>query len=218
MPDWLDPEAIILGLGNWALWGIALIIFAECGLFAPLPGDSLLFTAGLFVAMGVITFGSLPPFPVLLVVAVILTIAAVGGNVSGYYLGRLIGPPLFKPRDGVMGKLFDPKYVDATHVFMEKYGSRALILARFVPFVRTFITLIAGVAHMDFRVFIKFTAVGGVLWVWLITFLGYFLGTIPVVHDNLEVALLLIVFVSLIPMFVEYFSQKRKGAAEVTPE
>lgn len=214
LPDWLDPEFIITALGNWALWGVALIIFAECGLFSLLPGDSLLFTVGMFVALGSITFGDLGSGAVLAVVCVILTIAAVLGNISGYYLGRLIGPPLFKPRSGFMGKVFNPKYVDMTHDFFNRYGARALILARFVPMVRTFVTLVAGVGKMDFRKFISYTAIGGVLWATGVTVLGYFLGTIPVVHDNIEIALILIVVVSLIPMAVEYLMARRRGKAE----
>ncbi len=215
LPDWLDPEAIIQALGNWALWGVALIIFAECGLFSILPGDSLLFTVGMFVALGSITFGDLSSGWVLAIVCVILTIAAILGNISGYYLGRLIGPPLFKPRTGFMGKVFDPKYVQMTHDFFERYGSRALILARFVPMVRTFVTLIAGVGKMDFRKFITYTAIGGVLWATGITVLGYFLGTIPVIHDNIELALILIVVVSVIPMVVEMVLAKRRGKQQI---
>lgn len=210
MPDWLDPEYIINSLGNWALWGVALIIFAECGLFSILPGDSLLFTVGMFVALGSIQFGDLGSLAVLAVSCVVLTVAAILGNISGYYLGRLIGPPLFKPRQGFWGKVFDPQWVDKTHVFLERYGNRALILARFVPFVRTFITLIAGVGKMDFGQFIKYTAIGGVIWACGVTTLGYFLGTIPFVHDNIEAALVLIVFVSMIPMLVEVIQHRRK--------
>ena len=215
LPSWMDPEFLIQFFGPYALWGVAFVIFAECGLFAILPGDSLLFTVGLFVAIGVIDHS-------LLFVCVVLTIAAVLGNVCGYWIGRLIGPPLFKPRTGLMGKIFQQSYVDKTHVFFEKYGNRALILARFVPIVRTFVTLVAGVGKMDFRKFITYTAIGGVLWVCGITTLGYYLGTVPFIHDNLEAALILIVFISVIPMLVEYALHKRRAklalaAAAATP-
>ena len=123
---------------------MAFIIFAECGLFAILPGDSLLFTVGLFVALGAIDYP-------LWFVCLVLTVAAVLGNACGYMLGRIIGPPLFRERRGVMGKIFKQSYVTKTHAFFEKYGNRALILARFVPIVRTFVTLVAGVGKMDFR-------------------------------------------------------------------
>lgn len=213
LPDWLDPEYIINALGNWALWGVALIVFAECGLFSLLPGDSLLFTVGMFVALGSITFGDLSSGWVLVIVSAILTAAAILGNIVGYYLGRLIGPPIFKPRTGFWGKVFDPRYVDMTHEFFDKYGNRALILARFVPFVRTFVTLVAGVGKMEFGKFLKYTAIGAVLWATGVTVLGYFLGTIPVVHENIEIALILIVFVSLIPMVVEFVMAKRRQAS-----
>lgn len=213
LPQWMDPEYLIHAMGNWALWGCALIVFAECGLFSLLPGDSLLFTIGMFVALGTVTLAS-SPVVTLVWTCVILTVAAVLGNIVGYYLGRLIGPPLFKPRQGFWGKVFDQKYVDMTHDFFEKYGSRALIIARFVPMVRTFVTLVAGVAKMSFHNFIIFTAIGGVLWATGVTVLGYFLGQIPFVHDNIEVAILLIVFVSIIPIIVEMVLAKRRKRAE----
>jgi membrane-associated protein len=206
LPSWMDPEFLIHLFGPYALWGVAFVIFAECGLFAILPGDSLLFTAGLFTSMGIIHHS-------LLFVCAVLTIAAVLGNICGYWIGRLIGPPLFKPRTGLMGKIFKQSYVDKTHVFFEKYGNRALILARFVPIVRTFVTLVAGVGKMDFRKFITYTAIGGVLWASGITVLGFYLGRIPVIQHNLEAALILIVFVSVIPMMLEYVLHKRRAKA-----
>ena len=141
----------------------------------------------------------------------VLTVAAVLGNVSGYWIGRLIGPPLFKPRPGLMGKIFKQTYVDKTHVFFEQYGNRALILARFVPIVRTFVTLVAGVGRMDFRKFITYTAIGGVLWACGITILGLLPRHVPFIQNNIEAVLVLIVFVSLIPMLVEYLLHKRRA-------
>lgn len=213
LPDFLDPEKIINAAGPWALWVVAIIVFAECGLFSLLPGDSLLFTVGMFVALGAVNYGS--DWQTMVIVCAVLIVAAVVGNITGYYLGRLIGPPLFKPRQGFMGKVFSPVYVDKTHDFFEKYGPKALVIARFVPMVRTFVTLVAGVAHMTFRTFITWTAIGGVLWVVGVTVLGYFLGQIPFVHDNLEAAILLIVFVSILPMIFEYVMAKRKSKAQV---
>ena len=215
LPDWLNPEYIINGLGNWALWGVAIIIFAECGIFSILPGDSLLFTVGMFVALGSISFGTMPSGWVLVNCCLLLTVAAILGNVSGYWIGRVIGPPIFKERTGFWGKVFNPRYVAVTHEFFEKYGNRALILARFVPLVRTFVTLVAGIAKMSFGKFIAYTAIGGVLWVFGVTILGYFLGTIPFIHDNIEAALVLIVLISLIPMGVEYLRARKKSRAEV---
>jgi membrane-associated protein len=207
LPPWLDPEYLIQAAGPYALPVVSFIIFAECGLFAILPGDSLLFTVGLFVARGAIPY-ALP------VVCLVLTLAAIAGNVCGYWIGRLIGPPLFRPRRGLVGRILNPKYVTKTHEFFEKYGNRALILARFVPIVRTFVTLVAGVGKMDFRKFIAYTAIGGVLWVCGVTILGYYLGNIPIVRDNIEAVLILIVFVSVIPMIVEFFLHRRRAKAE----
>jgi membrane-associated protein len=212
--SWFDPATLIALFGNWWLWGVAFIIFAECGLFSILPGDSLLFTVGLFTATTTISFGSKPA--TLGIVFVVLTIAAILGNVVGYWIGYLIGPPLFKPRTSWAGrKLFNPLYVTKTHEFFERYGSRALILARFVPLVRTFVTLIAGVGRMSFRRFIAYTAVGGVLWVALVTLLGFFLGNITFIQKNIDLVLILIVLVSLIPMGLEFLKHRREAKAAV---
>jgi membrane-associated protein len=215
LPEWLDPAVIIQGLGNWALWGVALIIFIECAIFPVLPGDSLLFTVGMFIAMvpPSITFAGLVPWQVLVVSCVILTIAAIGGNVAGYWLGHLIGPALFKPRAGFWGRVFDPKRVEQTHELLGRYGNRALVLARFVPFVRTFVTLIAGIGRMEFRSFITWTAVGGVIWAVGVTVLGYFLGNVPVIRDNIDAVLVLIVLVSVLPMVVEAILARRRAVA-----
>ncbi len=207
LPSWMDPEYLIQFFGPYALWGVAFIIFAECGLFAILPGDSLLFTVGLFVGIGVIDHS-------MLFVCTVLTVAAVAGNICGYWIGRLIGPPLFKPRTGLIGKILNPKYVTKTHDFFEKYGNRALILARFVPIVRTFVTLVAGVGRMDFRKFILYTAIGGILWVCLVTTLGYYLGNVGFIRNNIDAVLILIVLVSVIPMGIEYLLHRRRARTE----
>ena len=210
LPPWLDPEYLIHAFGPYALWAVAFIVFAECGLFAILPGDSLLFTVGLFVALQAIDHP-------LWFVCALLTVAAVAGNISGYLLGRLIGPPLFRERSGLMGALFKPSYVAKTAAFFDRYGNRALILARFVPIVRTFVTLVAGVGRMNFRRFIVYTAIGGILWACGVTIAGYYLGQVPFIHDNIEAVLILIVLVSLIPMVVEYWLARRRGRSESAP-
>jgi membrane-associated protein len=213
--DWLNARFIIESLGNWALWGVAIIIFAECGIFSILPGDSLLFAVGMFTALGTIRFGSLPQ--TFAVIGAVLITSAILGNVSGYWIGRLIGPPLFKPRTGLIGKILNPAYVEKTHAFFEKHGSKALILARFVPLVRTFVTLIAGVGKMSWSRFISYTAIGGVLWVVLVVTAGYLLGDIPVIENNFEAAVILIVLVSVTPMAWEWFKhrrEKKQAAAE----
>jgi membrane-associated protein len=210
LPSWMDPQNLIQAFGPYALWGVAFVVFAECGLFAILPGDSLLFTVGLLTAAGVIQHS-------MLFVCAVLTIAAVAGNICGYWIGRLIGPPLFRPRPGLMGKIFKQSYVTKTHEFFDRYGNRALILARFVPIVRTFVTLVAGVGKMDFRKFIAYTAIGGVLWVAIVTVAGYYLGNVPFIKNNIDAVLVLIVLVSLIPMMVEYVLHRRRAKNEATP-
>ncbi|MGQ0840653.1 VTT domain-containing protein [Actinokineospora sp.] len=202
LPAWLDPEVILTNLGPFLLPGLCLIIFAECGLLLGffLPGDSLLFTAGLFVAIDKM------PAPLWLV-CVLLTVCAFVGNVVGYWIGAKAGPALFSKPDS---KLFKREHVDKTHAFFEKYGPRAIVLARFVPIVRTFITAIAGVGRMDQRKFFVYSAVGAVLWATGVTVLGYFLGQIPFVHSNLEAMILLIVFVSIIPIIIEVLKARRE--------
>ena len=210
LPSWMDPDAIIHALGPYALWGVAFIIFAECGLFAILPGDSLLFTVGLLTAAQIIDHS-------LVFVCIVLTIAAVLGNIVGYGLGRLIGPPIFRERTGLMGQIFKPSYVEKTRIFLDRYGSRALILARFVPIVRTFVTLVAGVSRMNFRHFIAYTAIGGVLWAVGVTVLGFYLGNISLIKDNIDAVLVLIVAVSVLPMVVEFVLAHRRHRTAGTP-
>ncbi len=193
-PSWLDPQILLDNLGSAALWGTALILFVECGLFVFfLPGDSLLFTVGLLVGRGSID-------QPLWLVCLVLTIAAFAGNVVGYEIGRKAGPALFRRPDS---RFFKQKYIDQTVGFFDKYGARAVILARFVPIVRTFITVTAGVGRLDRRRFFGYSAIGAVLWATGITVLGYFLGSVPFVASNLEVILLLIVLVSVLPAIVE---------------
>lgn len=211
LPSWLDPENLIKAFGPYAVFGVAFIIFAECGLFALLPGDSLLFTVGIFIGAGTI---GMPMW----LVCLILTVCAVLGNGCGYLIGYLVGPPLFKPRAGLAGRIFDPKYVARAHVFLERYGSRALILARFVPIVRTFVTFAAGVSRMSFRRFILFTAIGGVIWAPGVTVLGYFLGNVEIIAKHVDLALVLVVVVSLIPMSFEFLSARRKAARAASAE
>ncbi|MEL4357673.1 MULTISPECIES: DedA family protein [unclassified Luteococcus] len=216
MPDWLDPATLIHNLGNWALWGVALILFLECAIFPVLPGDSLLFTVGMFIAMNPpsITFGSMSKPMVYVVACLVMTFFAIIGNVAGYYVGKFISPWLFKPRDNFFGKIFSQKHLQQSHDFFEKYGSKALVLGRFVPFVRTFVTMVAGASHMNFRHFITWTAIGGVIWVWGVTLLGYLLGNVKFIGDNIDAVLLLIVLISVLPMVFEYLNEKRKAKAE----
>jgi membrane-associated protein len=200
-PEWLKPDTILQWLGPWALVGLAVIIFAECGLLLGffLPGDSLLFTAGLFVADGAI---GTP----LWAVCGLLVVAAVLGNACGYWIGRAAGPAVFdKPRS----RLFRPQHVAKTQEFFDRYGNRAIVLGRFVPIVRTFITVMAGVGRMEARRYLTYSLIGGVVWAAGVTLLGYWLGQFAFVKANIELMLILIVLVSIMPVIVEVLRGRR---------
>jgi membrane-associated protein len=202
-PSWLDPQHLLDSLGPWALWGTAAVVFIECGLFFfLLPGDSLLFTVGLLVAEGSIKHP-------LWLVLVLLTIAAFGGNVAGYEIGRASGPRIVRPGS----RLVKQKHIDQTYAFFDRYGPRALVLGRFVPIVRTFITLVAGVGRMDRRRFYLYSGVGALLWAVGVTLLGYFLGTIPIIRNHIETMLIAIVAVSLVPVGIEWLLHRRRAKA-----
>ncbi|MGV8909677.1 MAG: DedA family protein [Propionicimonas sp.] len=213
LPQWLDPEFLLTSLGNWALWGAAFIIFIECAIFPVLPGDSLLFAVGMFIANDaeIIHFGSLDKPAVLGVSILVLVVAAVLGNVVGFWVGKRVSPWLFTPRSGLIGRIFSTKHLTQTHLFFERYGSKALVMGRFVPFVRTFITMVAGAAGMSFRTFITWTGIGAVLWAAGVTLLGFFLGRIDVIRNNIDAVLVVIVLVSVIPMAVEAILARRRS-------
>lgn len=200
-PEWLKPDTILTWLGPWALVGLALIIFAECGLLLGffLPGDSLLFTAGLFVAEGAI---GTPLWAVCLV----LVGAAVLGNAAGYWIGRTAGPAVF---DKPQSRLFKPHHVARTQEFFDRYGNRAIVLGRFVPIVRTFITVMAGVGRMEPRRYLTYSLIGGVAWAAGVTLLGFWLGQFAVVKANIELMLVAIVVISLLPVIIEVLRARR---------
>ncbi|HEY0638299.1 MAG TPA: VTT domain-containing protein [Pseudonocardiaceae bacterium] len=205
LPGWLDPETLLNGLGPYMLVGLCLIVFAECGLLIGffLPGDSLLFTAGLFVATGLLES------PIWLV-CLLLTVCAVLGNVVGYGIGYKVGPALFNRPNS---RLFKQEYVDKTHGFFEKYGARAIVLARFVPIVRTFITAMAGVGRMTPRTYFTYSVIGGVAWATGVTLLGYWLGEISFVQEYIEIVLIGIVLLSVVPIIVEFIRARREVSA-----
>ncbi|CAL8968335.1 putative membrane protein [Propionicimonas sp. T2.31MG-18] len=218
LPDWLDPEYLLTSLGNWALWGAAFIVFIECAIFPVLPGDSLLFAVGMFIANDaeIIHFGNLDKPAVLAISILVLVTAAVLGNVVGYWVGKTISPWMFAPRPGVIGRIFSARHLTQTHLFFERYGSKALVLGRFVPFVRTFVTMVAGAAGMSFRTFITWTGIGAVIWAAGVTLLGFFLGRIEFIKANIDAVLVAIVLVSVVPMVIEAWLHRRRAAAEVT--
>lgn len=200
----MDPAWLLERFGSQFFWVSTLIVFIECGLLFPiLPGDSLLFAVGLFVANGSLKFN-------LLTACVILSVAAFAGNVVGYEIGRAVGTPLYRRQ----GRFINAANFDKTHAFFERYGAKALVLGRFVPIVRTFITVVAGVGRMSRRHFFVWSGVGAVLWATGVTLAGYFLGqAFPALRDHLETAILLIVAVSLIPMVIEYVRHRRETVA-----
>jgi membrane-associated protein len=206
--DWMDPNWLLEEFGGAFYWISLLIVFVECGLFFPfLPGDTLLFALGLFIAGGSIDMFPGGAFVELLLAFVLLTTAAVLGNVAGYEIGRAIGPPLYHRE----GRILKKKYFDQTQVFFDKHGSKALVIGRFVPFVRTYITVVAGVTRMDRRRFFKWSLVGAVLWVASILALGYFLGIkFPTLGENIDKAIILILAFSVIPVIYEWWKHRRQ--------
>jgi membrane-associated protein len=201
--NWMDPAWLLERFGSQFFWVSTVIVFIECGLLFPiLPGDSLLFAIGLFIANGTLDFN-------LVTACVILSAAAFAGNVAGYEIGRAIGTPLYRRQ----GRFVNAANFDKTHAFFERYGAKALILGRFVPIVRTFITVVAGVGRMERRHFFLWSGVGAVLWAVGVTLAGYFLGqTFPGLKDHLEMVILLIVAVSVLPMVYEYLKHRREAA------
>ncbi len=197
-PEWLSPDYLI---ETFALPGILLIVFAESGLFAFLPGDSLLFTAGLFVAQG--EYISQP----LWLVCTLIVLAAVIGDQVGYMIGKFLGPKLFNRPNS---KLFKQENLDKAHEFMEKYGPKAIVLARFVPIVRTFAPIVAGAGRMQYRTFLTYNVIGGIAWGTGVTLAGYWLGQIEFIRTNVEPILVLIVVLSVVPIAIEYLRERKK--------
>jgi membrane-associated protein len=193
--DLLDPQSLIDRFGTYALWGSALIIFIECWLFPFLPGDSLLFTVGLLISQQSGDVGEPIWFACL-----VLTVAAVASNIVGYVVGVKAGPAIFKKPDS---RVFKQEYIDKTFAFFDKYGARAIVLARFVPIVRTFITLAAGVGRMPMRRFVTYSAIGAVLWATGVTLLGYWLGQIDFVREHIDLILVGLVLLSVVPIAIE---------------
>lgn len=196
LPDLLDPMYWLGAdgvFGSAVLPGILLIVFIETGLLFPLlPGESLLFTGGLLAA------SARPPVSIE-VLATCVAVVAVLGDQTGYFIGRRIGPALFKKEDS---RFFKKHYVTESHAFFEKYGPWTIILARFAPIVRTFVPVIAGVSYMRYPVFLGFDIVGGIAWGAGVTLAGYFLGNVPFVNNNLQLIILAILVISLLPALI----------------
>lgn len=198
----ISPDQLLSGSG--ALLVLAIVLFAECGLLLGffLPGDTLLFAAGISLATGAIT-SSLGAF------LIVAPIAAIAGNLVGYWIGYRAGPVVF---DRPNSRFFRPEYVIRSHAFFERYGNWAIILGRFVPIVRTVATVMAGVGRMNFAKYALYSVIGGVLWADGILLLGHQLGKIKFVQDNkgyIDYAVIVVVVLSLLPAAIHYLRSRR---------
>ena len=180
--------------------GLTAIVFCETGLLAGffLPGDSLLVTAGLVASQGKLDY---------LALCTILSAAAILGDSTGYWIGSFFGPKLFKREDSIF---FHRKHVERTHAFFEKHGGKTIILARFVPIVRTFAPTVAGVGKMPYRKFLTYNVAGGILWVWGMVSLGYFLGkAVPDIEKHLHLVIAIVIVVSFLPVIFEIMRNRK---------
>lgn len=196
-------SAVIQAYGGWTYVILLLIIFCETGLVVTpiLPGDSLLFAIGSFAALGSLKLEYL---------LVGLTIAAILGDSVNYAIGHYMGPKVFSKKDS---RIFRKEYLDKTHRFYEKYGAKTIILARFVPIVRTFAPFVAGIGAMSYGKFLTYNIVGGALWICLFVLGGYFFGGLPIVKQNFTLVILAIIALSIMPGVIEFIRARRQPAA-----
>ena len=214
LPGFLDPVNLLNSFGTWMLIGLLVVVFIESGLLFPLlPGDSLLFTAGLIAAS---KSAEVEPFAPLWVLMVTIPIAAILGDQVGYFIGAKGGAALFRSNDA---KFFKKSYIDESSAFFEKHGPITIFLARFVPIVRTFAPLVAGASKMKYSVFFTYNIIGGILWGAGVTLLGYFLGQIQFIADNIDLIFILIVLVSVVPIIIEvakrYVGSRKAAGTEI---
>lgn len=205
--NWLDASEIIAAFGDWAVIAVAVIIFLETGfiLTSFLPGDSLLFLTGLTMAN---SSSWLPDW----LGFVLVWVSALAGSQFGYWVGRRIGPPLFsRNRNFILNK----KVLEKTHEFFDRYGARSVIVARLVPILRAMIPMLAGISKMDFVRFTKLNVAGGTLWVGLFMFPGYWLGTIPLIKENLEITVLIIVLATTLILPFELLRHRLEEQSKV---
>ncbi|GAS97853.1 membrane protein [Mycolicibacterium canariasense] len=212
MPDFLDPLKLIEQFGTWALVGILVVVFVESGVLFPiLPGDTLLFVAGMLAAGTAAQSAAVDTNFELWQLLVFIPVAAVLGGQVGYFVGRYLGTAMFKPD----AKVLKQKYLDEAHAFFEQRGPFAIVLARFVPIVRTLAPITAGAAKMQYGVFTLYNIIGAVLWGVGLTLLGYGLGQFEIIQKLLEPIFILIAVVSLAPMIWEWY-KRRKAAKKAT--
>lgn len=193
-------HTVIQTYGIWTYLLLFLIIFCETGLVITpiLPGDSLLFAAGTFAASGALDLGWLLG---------LLSVAAISGDAVNYTIGHFMGPKVFTQTNG---RFLKKEYLDRTHQFYEKYGGKTIIIARFVPIVRTFAPFVAGVGSMTYARFASYNIIGGLLWITVCTVAGYLFGNIPIVKQNFTLAILAIIFLSILPGLLEFLRQRQQ--------
>ncbi|WP_457149450.1 VTT domain-containing protein [Mycobacterium sp. URHB0021] len=219
MPDFLDPIKLIGYFGTWAMVGLLVVIFIESGvLFPVLPGDTLLFVAGMLAAGTAAAAADGAPHAdfQLWQLLVFIPIAAILGGQVGYWIGRNVGTAMFKPN----ARFLKQRYLDEAHAFFEQRGPFAIVIARFVPIVRTLAPITAGAARMGYGAFTLFNVIGAVVWGIGLTLLGYGLGQFEVIQKLLEPIFILIVVASITPMLIEWYKRRKaaKRAAGGTPE
>lgn len=217
LPGFLDPINLLSYFGTWALLGLLLVILIESGvLFPVLPGDSLLFVAGMVVAAG--GKDCVEQFASLWQLLVFVPIAAIIGGQIGYWIGRFIGTEMFKPD----ARFLKERYVTEAHEFFERHGPITIFLARFVPIVRTLAPIVAGAARMRYSVFAVYNIVGAIIWGAGVVLLGYWLGRFDFIQKYIEPIFILIVLISVAPMFIEWYRRRRvakktAGQGSTTP-
>lgn len=209
----LNADHLISSFGTYALIGVAIIVFIETGLLFPLlPGDSLLFTAGALVAQDQLHFP-------LWALCLLLFLAAFGGDQCAYWIGRTLGPKVFDRPDS---RIFKRSHIDETNAYFERYGGRTIIVARFIPFVRTYAPVAAGVGKMPYRHYVSFDLVGALLWGVGVTMLGFALGNVAFIKANIEILLVGVVIVSVAPIGLRllrgYLAQRRRPAKQAADE
>jgi membrane-associated protein len=190
--DW-----VIRTYGIWTYAILFLIIFCETGLVITpfLPGDSLLFAAGTFVSLGSLNMGFL---------TVLLSLAAIAGDTVNYWIGHVMGPKVFTRENS---RLLNKEHLERTHRFYQKYGGKTIILARFIPIIRTFAPFVAGIGVMAYKRFIAFNVIGGISWIFLFVLSGYYFGNIPFVRNNFIFVIIAIILISILPLVIEVLNQ-----------
>lgn len=195
-------DIVIRNYGTWTYVLLFLIIFCETGLVVTpfLPGDSLLFAVGTFAALGSIDIGWL---------VVLLSLAAILGDNVNYWIGYFTGPRVFSREKS---RFLNKEYLDRTHRFYEKYGGKTIVIARFIPIIRTFAPFVAGIGRMTYRRFTLYNIVGGIAWILIFVLGGYFFGNIPLIKRNFEIVILAIIFISVLPGVVEFLRHRFQSA------